>query len=56
MVLSASGTAALAGSGPAAAAYDYLYCIESAKTGGFPNNRCYRSYAQCMASASGWAA
>jgi hypothetical protein len=55
MALSAAGAAALAGSGPAAAAHDYPYCIED-RFSDFPHECNYSSYAQCMASASGRAA
>jgi hypothetical protein len=53
LAVSAAGAATLAGSGPAAAVHDYPYCIESSMSGGFPDDCSYRSYAQCMASASG---
>lgn len=51
LALLAAGAATLAGSGPAAA-YDYPYCIQG---GGFgvPGDCSYRSYAECLASASG---
>jgi hypothetical protein len=47
----AAGAATLAGSGPAAA-YDYPYCIQGRGVG-IPGDCSYRTYAQCMASASG---
>ena len=43
--------ATFAGSAPAAA-YDYPYCVQG-KGVGFPGDCSYRTYAQCMASASG---
>jgi hypothetical protein len=54
LVLSAAGTATMAGSGPAAA-YDYPYCLQGRGVG-VPGDCSYQSYAQCMASASGRAA
>lgn len=47
----AAGAGTLAGSGPAAA-IDYPYCIQGGGWG-VPGDCSYRSYAQCMASASG---
>jgi len=47
----AAGAATFAGSAPAAA-YDYPYCVQG-KGVGFPGDCSYRTYAQCMASASG---
>jgi Protein of unknown function (DUF3551) len=40
-----------AGAGPAAA-FDYPYCLQS-RDAGVPGDCSYRSYAQCMATASG---
>jgi hypothetical protein len=51
LALSAAGAATIAGSGPAAA-IDYPYCIQGGGWG-YPGDCLYRSYAQCMASASG---
>jgi hypothetical protein len=51
LVLSAAGTATIAGSGPAAA-YDYPYCLQGRGVG-IPGDCSYQSYAQCAASASG---
>jgi hypothetical protein len=42
---------AIAGSGPAAA-FDYPYCMQG-RDQGIPGDCSYRSYAECMASASG---
>ncbi len=50
-VLLAAGTAMIAGSSPAAA-IDYPYCIQG-KGVGVPGDCSYRSYAECMATASG---
>ena len=47
----AAGTASVVGSAPAAA-YDYPYCLQGRGVG-IPGDCSYRSYAQCMASASG---
>jgi hypothetical protein len=47
----AAGATTLAGSGPAAA-IDYPYCIQGGGWG-VPGDCSYRSYAECMASASG---
>jgi hypothetical protein len=47
----AAGAATLAGSGPAAA-YEYPYCVQGREVG-IPGDCSYRTYAQCMASASG---
>jgi hypothetical protein len=49
LVLSAAGTATIAGSGPAAA-YDYPYCLQGRGVG-VPGDCSYQSYAQCMGSA-----
>jgi hypothetical protein len=54
LVFSAAGAATIAGSGPAAA-FDYPYCLQGRSTG-IPGDCSYRSYGQCMASASGRAA
>ena len=51
LVSLAAGAATLAGSAPAAA-YDYPYCVQGREVG-IPGDCSYRSYAQCMASASG---
>jgi Protein of unknown function (DUF3551) len=51
LALSAAGAATLAGSGPAAA-HDYPWCIQGGGVG-IPGDCSYRSFAQCMASASG---
>lgn len=51
LVLLAAGAATLAGSAPAAA-YDYPYCVQGRGVG-IPGDCSYRSYAQCLASASG---
>jgi hypothetical protein len=51
LALAAAGTATVAGSGPAAA-FDYPYCIQGGGWG-VPGDCSYRSYAECMASASG---
>ena len=51
LALLAAGAATLAGPTPAAA-YDYPYCVQGRGIG-IPGDCSYRSYAQCMASASG---
>jgi hypothetical protein len=51
LALVAAGAAMVGGSGPAAA-YDYPYCIQGRGVG-IPGDCSYRTYAQCMASASG---
>ncbi|QWG13170.1 DUF3551 domain-containing protein [Bradyrhizobium sediminis] len=51
LVLLAAGASTMAGSTPAAA-YDYPYCIQGGGWG-VPGDCSYRSYAQCMAAASG---
>jgi hypothetical protein len=51
LALSAAGTATIAGSGPAAA-YDYPWCVQGRGVG-IPGDCSYRTYGQCMASASG---
>ena len=51
LALAAAGLATLASTGPVMA-YDYPWCIRAAELE--PASDCsYRSYAQCMASASG---
>jgi hypothetical protein len=52
LALLAAGAATMAGSGPAAAAVDYPYCIQGWGVG-IPGDCSYRSYAECMATASG---
>jgi hypothetical protein len=51
MTVLAAGAASLASSAPAAA-YDYPYCLQGRGIG-IPGECAYRSYAECMASASG---
>ncbi len=51
LALSAAGAATISGSGPAAA-YDYPWCVQGRGVG-IPGDCSYRTYAQCMASASG---
>jgi hypothetical protein len=51
VVLSVAGIATLAGAAPALA-YDYPWCVRSAEFD-FNPDCSFRSYAQCMASASG---
>jgi hypothetical protein len=51
LVLLAAGAATIAGPAPAAA-IDYPYCIQG-RGWGVPGDCSYRSYAQCMAAASG---
>jgi uncharacterized protein DUF3551 len=51
LVSLAAGAATLAGSAPAAA-YDYPYCVQGRGVG-VPGDCSYRTYAQCLASASG---
>jgi len=51
MALTAAGAATLATTAPAAA-YDYPWCVQG-KGVGIPGDCSYRTYAQCMASASG---
>jgi hypothetical protein len=51
LALLAAGAATMAGSGPAAA-IDYPYCIQGGGWG-VPGDCSYRSYAECIASASG---
>jgi Protein of unknown function (DUF3551) len=47
----AAGAIMTAGAGPAAA-FDYPYCIQGRDVG-IPGDCSYRSYAECMATASG---
>jgi hypothetical protein len=47
----AAGAAMTVGAGPAAA-FDYPWCIQGRDTG-IPGDCSYRSYAECMATASG---
>jgi uncharacterized protein DUF3551 len=49
--LLAAAAAMTAGAGPAAA-FDYPYCIQGSDAG-IPGDCSYRSYAECMATASG---
>jgi hypothetical protein len=49
--LLAAAAAMTAGAGPAAA-FDYPYCIQG-RDAGIPGDCSYRSYAECMATASG---
>ena len=51
LALAATGAVTIAGSGPVAA-IDYPYCIQGGGWG-IPGDCSYRSYAECMASASG---
>ena len=51
LAMVAAGAATMAGSDPAAA-IDYPYCIQGGGWG-VPGDCSYRSYAECMASASG---
>jgi hypothetical protein len=51
LTLAATGAAMSAGSGPAAA-YDFPYCIQGSGWG-IPGDCSYRSYAECMTTASG---
>jgi hypothetical protein len=51
LALLSAGAATIAGSGPAAAV-DYPWCVQGIGVG-IPGDCSYRSYAQCMASASG---
>lgn len=51
LTILAAGTAMTTGSSPAAAR-DYPYCVQGRGLG-YPGDCSYRSYAQCMASASG---
>ena len=51
LALSAAGAASMVGSGPASA-FDYPYCIQGRGVG-IPGDCSYRSYAECMATASG---
>ena len=51
LALLTAGAGMMAGSGPAAA-IDYPYCIQGRGVG-IPGDCSYRSYAECMATASG---
>jgi len=51
LALSAATAGTLAGTAPAAA-YDYPYCVQGRGIG-IPGDCSYRTYNQCMASASG---
>jgi hypothetical protein len=51
LALASAGAAMIAGPTPAAA-YDYPWCIQGGGWG-VPGDCSYRTYAQCMASASG---
>jgi hypothetical protein len=51
LALLAAGAAVTASSGPAAA-FDYPYCIQG-RGWGVPGDCSYRTYAECMATASG---
>jgi hypothetical protein len=51
LALSAATAGTLAGTAPAAA-YDYPYCVQGRGIG-IPGDCSYRTYGQCMASASG---
>ena len=51
LILLAAGAATMASPTPAAA-FDYPYCIQGGGWG-VPGDCSYRSYAECMASASG---
>ena len=48
----AGGTAAIAGSTPAAAAYDYPWCVSGGELG-YAGDCSYQTLAQCQASAYG---
>ena len=52
--LLAAGAIMTAGAGPAAA-FEYPYCLQG-RDAGIPGDCSYRSYGECMASASGRAA
>jgi hypothetical protein len=51
LALSTVGAAIVAGSGPTAA-FDYPYCIQGRGVG-IPGDCSYRTYAECLATASG---
>jgi len=51
LIILAAGAATMAGAGRAAA-YDYPWCVVGGGFG-YPGDCSYRSYGQCMASASG---
>ena len=52
IIFAAAGIATLATSTPAAAAHDYPWCVQGWGVD-IPGDCSYRTYAQCMASASG---
>ena len=52
LALLAAGAAAMADVSPAAAAFDYPWCITEGGWG-YPGECSYQTYAQCLASASG---
>jgi hypothetical protein len=51
-IFAAPGLATLTTAGPAAAAHDYPWCVQGWGVD-IPGDCSYRTYAQCMASASG---
>jgi hypothetical protein len=51
LALATAGVATVAGSGPAAA-FDYPWCLQG-KAWGIPGDCSYRSYGECVATASG---
>src|SRR5437899_2681704 len=52
LALLAGGTAVIAGSAPAAAEYDYPWCVKGGELG-YSGDCSYSTLAQCQASASG---
>ncbi len=52
LALLAGGTAVIAGSAPAAAEYDYPWCVMGGQLG-YSGDCSYQTLAQCQASASG---
>jgi hypothetical protein len=52
LALLAGGTAVIAGSAPAAAEYDYPWCVKGGELG-YAGDCSYSTLAQCQASASG---
>ena len=52
VALIGAGFAALGGAAPAAAAFDYPWCVQGRGVG-YPGDCSYQTYAQCQASASG---
>ena len=52
MVLIGAGFASVAGTAPAAADFDYPWCVQGRGVG-YPGDCSYQTYAQCQASASG---